>query len=217
VQGDFQLTARLSEVREVNELAQVGLMARADLDTKAASLFVNGLVSSGRAENNSARLTATNWTGPVWMKLVRVQNALAGLVSKDGARWTLVTLNALGQTNRLLAGPAVTSNLKGSRTTATLDSLEFQPVSAPLVIDELTRPVLACAIGQNTDGSQLANLAFVAEPGFTLLIETSEDLLKWQLLDTLINEHGIGSAAEPISPTSSRRFFRARIETSRQP
>ena len=148
---------------------------------------------------------------PIWIKLVRVRNAVAGFISTDGTSWRLTALTALGSTNRLFAGPAVTSNQRNSLSDATFKALDVQPVSEPVLPDDFNRILLAAGVDRRPGTAPTAvQIAVASRPGDRLVIEASEDFVLWQAIGALTNTLGITSITQPLALQDKARFFRAR-------
>jgi hypothetical protein len=139
--GDFEMTARLVSVENVDAWTKAGLMVRegAGAGARHASLFVTPTTVKGTAFQRRATANGTSvhtagpaTTAPAWIRLKRTGNVINAYVSATGVRdtWRLVgrqTFASLSDTVDI--GFAVSSHRDGLLAAATF---EVTVVNTPL-------------------------------------------------------------------------------------
>jgi hypothetical protein len=139
--GDFEMTAHVVSVENVDVWTKAGLMVReaAGAGARHASLFVTptkvrGVAFQRRptASGTSVHTTGPAMTAPAWIRLKRTGHVISAYASTTGVRgsWTLVgrqTFTALSDTVDI--GFAVSSHRDGLLATAAFD---LTVVSTPL-------------------------------------------------------------------------------------
>ena len=133
--GDGEMIARVASMQNTLGSLQdrAGVMIRETTTTgsrHASMLMLNSSNSTtkadlrSRAAGSTATVTASGLTRPVWLKVVRTGNTLAGYSSPDGVTWTQrgsnlsITMNA-----SVRIGLAVTSANDGTICTAVFDNV----------------------------------------------------------------------------------------------
>ncbi|HEY7289311.1 MAG TPA: FG-GAP-like repeat-containing protein [Vicinamibacterales bacterium] len=150
-QGDFQITARVDSVQNVNVWTKAGVMIRENLN--AGSRHASLLATPGRGvsfqrrtvENGASTLTAgPATTAPVWLKLDRSGDVITAFYRKTTTdAWTLIDRQTLSSLrSEVLVGLAVTSHADGMLATGTFSNVTI----------ETTLPFTGTAIG-NGSGS----------------------------------------------------------------
>ena len=131
--GDFEMTAHVASVENVDSWTKAGLMVRegSGAGARHASVFVTPTTVRGiafqrrpTANGTSVHTPGPAMTAPAWIRLKRTGNVISAYASATGARdsWTLVgrqTLTSLSDT--VDVGFAVTSHRDGLIAAATLD------------------------------------------------------------------------------------------------
>lgn len=139
VEADFELTARVTSVGNVDQWTKAGIMVRTSRDPGAAhaSVFVTPTTVKGvafqrrrTAGAQSVHTPGAALTAPVWLKLtVRDGDVRAFYRTPDGP-WTLIGRDhvTLGG-DPLEIGLAVTSHRDGTLATATFDNVSFRRIA----------------------------------------------------------------------------------------
>jgi regulation of enolase protein 1 (concanavalin A-like superfamily) len=146
-EADFELTARVTGVENVDQWTKAGIMVRTSLDPGSAhaSLFVTPTTVKGiafqRRRTAGAQTVHTagpKLTTPVWLKLtVRDGDVRAFYRTPDGP-WTFI-----GQDNVMLGGDtleiglAVSSHRDGTLATATFDNVSFRRIARSWVDEDI--------------------------------------------------------------------------------
>jgi len=133
--GDFEVTARVDSVQNVNAWTKAGVMIRGNLNAGAvhASLFASpgkGIAFQRRPIENqiSVHTAGPSTTAPVWLKLRRTDNVIAAYYRKETTDvWSKIgeqTFVALPVD--LLVGLAVSSHADGKIAAATFSDVTVQ-------------------------------------------------------------------------------------------
>jgi hypothetical protein len=134
-QGDFEITARVDSVQNVNAWTKAGIMIRGNLNAGSAhaSLFATpgkGVAFQRRPVENgvSVHTAGLATTAPVWLKLQRTDTLITAYYRKAATdAWTMIDQETLADLpNALLVGLAVTSHADGSVASATFSRVEIQ-------------------------------------------------------------------------------------------
>ena len=135
IAGDFEVTARVLSVQNVNQWAKAGLMIREGLgaSVRHASVFatptdVKGIAFQRRVVANgpSVHTAGPSLAPPVWLKLARRGDTVYAYARKTlGDPWTLVGTQAFpGLAGGVqLVGLAVSSHRNGTLATARFDNV----------------------------------------------------------------------------------------------
>ena len=136
VTGDFEFSARVASVQNVNQWTKAGLMMRTAATPSAvhASVFatpstLRGVAFQRRTTNGgtSVHISGPAVAPPVWLRLVRTGSTVtASSRSTATAPWTAIgteTLASLPSTVRI--GFAVTSHVDGQLATAVFDDVNI--------------------------------------------------------------------------------------------
>jgi hypothetical protein len=133
--GDFEITARVDSVQNVNAWTKAGVMIRENLNAGAvhAGLFASpgkGVAFQRRTVENgiSVHTAGPATTAPVWLKLRRTDAVITAYYRKETTdEWTRIgdqTYAALP--GELLVGLAVTSHADGKVAAATFSNVTVQ-------------------------------------------------------------------------------------------
>jgi hypothetical protein len=133
--GDFQITARVDDIQNVNVWTKAGIMIRENLNTGArhASLFATparGLSFQRRTTANGPSILTAGpaITAPVWLRLVRGGDTITAfwrLASTDA--WTMIDRQTLPNLPQdVLVGLAVTSHADGVLASARFSNVAFE-------------------------------------------------------------------------------------------
>ena len=136
VSGDFEVTARVVDVENVNRWTKAGLMIREGFAAGArhASILATPTtekpVSFQRRPNTGGATVHTAGpatTPPVWLRLTRTGDIIAAFYrNNDTDSWTEVGSQAItGLSTDLRVGLAVSSHVDGTVATATFDNVEI--------------------------------------------------------------------------------------------
>ncbi len=124
--GNSTIIAQVTGQTYNNPWAKAGVMFRATDD--ADSAFVDLVITPGEGISFQSRDVAGDWaahttntpfTGPVWLKIVRVGNVFTGYYSANGTTWTSVGSYTVTMAANVNAGLAVTSANVDASNTAT--------------------------------------------------------------------------------------------------
>jgi len=157
IEGDFDLSARLSSFQAVNQWAKCGLMARASADPSSPYLAVflsNQAKVSTQFRQHSGSSTvnqggAQNIHAPVWLRLKREGNTLSTFYSMDDNSWNLLRSQEFSLPNQLWIGLALSSNQNSSPATAIFDSVTVEgQQSDSQTPQDLTASLLAARVDQ---------------------------------------------------------------------
>jgi hypothetical protein len=135
ISGDFEVTARVAEVENVNRWTKAGLMLREGLGAGArhASIFATPTtqkpVSFQRrpvAGGESVHTAGPSTTPPLWLRLTRTGDVITAFYRKNEAdAWTEIGSQTLtGLAADLRVGLAVSSHVDGTVATAQFDDVE---------------------------------------------------------------------------------------------
>lgn len=217
IEGDFEFVAQLSSLENATPRSYAGVMARETLSDR--SRFVSVGTFDGRQavfRQRSVPLgTAAGFTSPgeapLWFKLARVQDALAGFVSQDGQSWKLLDFTFVGSTNRIQVGPVIDSGARDFLTAAEFRSISVRPVSSPLLAANVRTPLLRIGLEAGVSKAQdKVQLLVAGPPGASYAVEASETLVDWQPIGVLANQFGLASFSIPAEGLRDSRFFRLR-------
>lgn len=131
--GDGSITARVLTEQDTNPFAKAGVMLRSGFDAGAPHVILdvkpNGEVefmTRSAAAGNTAYLAGASPSFPVWLRLTRSGNAIAGAYSSDGVTWSDVgTTSAIAPPlpPTVLAGLVVTSHDNGALNQSLFDKV----------------------------------------------------------------------------------------------
>jgi subtilisin family serine protease/methionine-rich copper-binding protein CopC len=134
--GDGEMIVRVASLVTPTPSAQAkaGVMIRETTETgsRHASLLISSrntdipalLRSRAVTNGTGASVTISNMTRPIWLKIVRTGNTLAGYTSPDGVTWTQAGSNlSITMNASVRIGLAVTSANDGTLCTAVFDNI----------------------------------------------------------------------------------------------
>ena len=129
--GDGEITARVQSLKNVNDWAKAGVMIRETLeaDSKHAMMIVsalNGTSFQWRAfttGGTNSKSGADSLQAPVWVKITRVGDELAGYISTDGLEWRSIYSMTIPMNKQIYIGLAVTSHTNSQLTSAIFDQV----------------------------------------------------------------------------------------------
>jgi hypothetical protein len=137
-----EVSAHVTSVQNTNPFAKAGVMLRTANTSSLRGLFdasgadvILDVRPTGDVEfmarasegGDTTYIGGTTVTGPVWLKLTRVDNVVTGYVSLDGTSWNEVGSTTTGVSiDTEQAGIVVTSHRPGTLTTATFDHVELR-------------------------------------------------------------------------------------------
>jgi hypothetical protein len=138
IAGDFDFSARVTSVENVNAWTKAGLMIREGLAANARHAFVISTPTTAKGLAFQRRTTtggtSVHTAGPAvlpprWLRLTRVGNVVTAYQrSSGGDPWTAIgsqTFSSLAATVRI--GFAVSSHVDGTLATATFDNVTITP------------------------------------------------------------------------------------------
>ena len=129
---DGEIIAQLSALANSHEFAKAGLMIREGLnpDARHVSLFLNQTQRSFQFRSQTGGITQSllGWesignTQDLFLRLVKVNEVLAGFTSSDGRSWDFMNAHELLTSQPILVGMAMTSHVN-----TTLGSAHFNGV-----------------------------------------------------------------------------------------
>ena len=130
IKGDVELTARVTNLEDVDPWTKAGVMIRNGLGARARHAFM--FVSSDRGAKFARRRTAGARTlrssggaaaAPVWLRLVRAGNEFSAYRSANGSSWTLVGRDTIPMRDTAYVGLAVASDVSTRTATASFTSV----------------------------------------------------------------------------------------------
>jgi hypothetical protein len=161
--GDFEFTASVPYVQNVNRWTKAGLMIRdgAAPSARHASIFATPTTERGVAfqRRPTAGGTSVHTAGPaaappVWLRLRREGNVIRAFSRiSETAPWTLIgsqTFSALPDS--LSVGLAVTSHVDGTLAEARFENVSLNPIAAP-AFQSNDIGATAAAGSSSTDGT----------------------------------------------------------------
>jgi hypothetical protein len=173
--GDVQITSQLTSWPGAGSGSRAGLMLREGIGAEAREVFLgvapfgtNLATVSCRAQRPGTA-TTTNISippGPVWLRLVRLGNALSAYRSADGKAWVLLSSPSLAMNSAVQAGLCVFGGAPDTLAQATFQDLAVEPLAASytewqnwmLAARGLTNATLLNP-GTDPDGDGRSNLA----------------------------------------------------------
>ena len=128
--GDGQITARVTGVQNTTAWAKAGVMIRETLDANSKHAMMvltpgNGLAFQRRISTggSSSHTSGGAASAPYWVRMVRSGNTFTAYKSSDGTNWTQVGSETIGMATSVYVGLAVTSHNDGTLCTATFDNV----------------------------------------------------------------------------------------------
>ena len=136
----FEITARVTNVENVDRWTKVGLMVRSSQAANApqAAIFVTptsekGIVFQRRQTTGATSLTTAgpSITAPVWLKLILAPTAVRAYYrTGTTAPWTFVGQDEIRLSDTMLLGLAVTSHKDGTLATGTFDNVSIRSLAS---------------------------------------------------------------------------------------
>jgi len=176
--GDGTLTARVLKIKNTDQWAKAGVMARESLE--AGSRFAAVLVTPAQGITYQFRDRAAapasevqhvpNLAAPYWIRLVRQGNAFTAYSSANGTAWNKLGTTTIAMGGQLYAGLAVCSHKDGTLCPAQFDNVTLQTnanISAPAPVAAPPPPKLVAPPANDTnwmltlDGAVTPNSAVV--------------------------------------------------------
>jgi uncharacterized delta-60 repeat protein len=143
IDGDCQITARVTSLDNTDPWAKAGVMIRETLtagSTHATMAVTPGNGSAFQRRRASGGISFnTAWMdgacAPYWVKLVRKNGVFYGFTSSDGATWSLIYSQAITMGPAAYAGLAVCSHTTSSVCGAAFDQVAVTNRFAPITDD----------------------------------------------------------------------------------
>ena len=135
----FEITARVTNVENVDRWTKVGLMIRSSQAANApqAAIFVTpssekGIVFQRRQTTGAASLSTTgpSITAPVWLKLILAPTAVRAYYRTGTGPWTFVGQDEIRLSDTMLLGLAVTSHKDGTLAAGTFDNVSIRSLAS---------------------------------------------------------------------------------------
>lgn len=149
VAGDFDYSARITELNQADVGSMVGLMARESLNADSKHIYMRarpnaagGLRANYRDANGGASGStgnaATNFPN-VWVRLQRVGNTFNAYGSSDGQTWTLMLSRSMSMGSTVYLGIAASARTTSTATMTTKvrDLTDRNASVAPTAPDQL--------------------------------------------------------------------------------
>lgn len=135
--GDFDYSARVTDISQVDVGSMAGLMARESLNADSRHVYMRARSSGMRFNYREATGGVSNGQGNVtfsfpnaWVRLQRVGNVFTGFASTDGTNWTQVYQMTMNLPSTLYFGMAVSARTTtGQATLAKIRDLTDQKVA----------------------------------------------------------------------------------------
>lgn len=139
--GDGELTVRVTSIEQHVLYAKVGLMMRDNLEPSShhAHICFNTSMKyhsmQYREVDGGTTAKAGTYTGtvafPYWLKLSRSGNTFRGYMSADGTNWDFVGEQSISMGTQIYAGVTTTNKDYSGTTTSVVDNLKFTATSDP--------------------------------------------------------------------------------------
>ncbi len=131
--GDVELTACVTTLSGESPYTQAGISVRGSLEPGAmnATLYVSAQDGVNFSIRNASGDTTVKYLGsptqsaPIWLRLVKVGNTVAGYMSSDGLAWTLVAKDELLLSDFYYVGLPVSSSIPGTLAQAQVSELSL--------------------------------------------------------------------------------------------
>jgi fibronectin type 3 domain-containing protein len=144
--GDFDYSARVTDVSQTDIGSMAGLMARESLAADARHIYIRARSQGMRTNYRDATAGTSGGVGNTpftfpnaWVRLQRVGNTFTTYASTDGATWTQMHQMTMAMPPTLFFGMAVSARTTTTATTTAQirDLTDRKAVSAPLAPDGL--------------------------------------------------------------------------------
>ncbi len=211
--GDGTIVTRVTGVQATDGWAKVGLDIRETLDagSKHASMMATSANGSSyqyrtsTSGSSSSVSTAVSAFTPVWLKLVRTGNVIAGYTSPDGSTWTKLTQQTISMASTVYVGLLTCAHNSGKLNVATMDNVSitgaapaaatFNALPAPQNV-VLTLPAAGTAV----------NVAWDAVAGATgYAVSRSVDGINFSQIGTTTS--AVTTYADALTAGSRRYFY----------
>ncbi|MEO8255926.1 MAG: Ig-like domain-containing protein [Acidobacteriota bacterium] len=132
--GNGEITARVTGLTNTDAWAKAGVMVREDLTAGARNAMA--LVTPGSGLSFQRRVTAggsnvSNWgisgAAPQWVRLVRAGSTFTAYRSTNGSTWTVMGTATIAMKATVYVGLAATSHNASAATTVTLTNVSVTP------------------------------------------------------------------------------------------
>ncbi len=137
--GDLQITARITDLKNCNNLTKAGIMVRSDLTPESIHAFMyytpDMLCFHQRGSwRNSCRRNdiSPNIELPYWLRLIRKGNLIISQRSTDGEEWSTVEIREINVPDTIYYGIAIASHDTNKIARASFDNLSITKYTAPL-------------------------------------------------------------------------------------
>jgi len=216
--GDGQITARVTSLTDTSSWAKAGVMIRESLDDDAKNVLVavtteNGVTAQRRATTGGSTSSTVDsgHTAPYWVRLTRSGDRLTAERSANGSSWQTVNTFTVSMAEEALIGLAVTARKKREFNVATFDSVSLSGgVGVVDLPGDLPAPAgLTLALGDGTG----VHVDWNEVPGAEqYVIERSEDNVNF----TPVGTTATGATGDPTEFEdlglfgSMRYFYRVR-------
>ena len=151
--GDGQITARVTGVQNTNSFAKAGVMIRETLTAGSAHALLD-LKGGGGVEfiartpsgGSTTFVAGGSNLAPVWLRLARTGTTITASVSSDGgSTWPVLGSTTVSMATSVFVGLAVCSHVTGTTTTGTFDNVAVGAVSTPPPSVSFTPKTIAVA------------------------------------------------------------------------
>jgi regulation of enolase protein 1 (concanavalin A-like superfamily) len=130
MQGDGEITARVTSMENTDPWALAGVMIREDLTSNSKHVMAAVTPSNGTGLTwRSATGGQSNYDGagsgstPEWVRVERRGNTFTAYRSSDGSNWVVIRSVSVNMGQDVYVGLAVTSHENGVSSTATFESV----------------------------------------------------------------------------------------------
>lgn len=215
VGGNGELSGRLIALDTYSPASIAGLMFRGgwNPDSQSVSFGVNqdGQLSFAHRISDGGRIVVSRvqqlQSLPVWLKLVRKDDAVIAFWSQDGIQWHYFWFVFLPTSNPLLAGWLVASGDRNVVATATFNRVsQFKPLSPGAVSSRIPR----LHIGGNSPEELQLFFSGATNQGYTL--EASTNLVDWTMMTTIdTGDSGGAFHTDQAYRQLTKRFYRSKL------
>jgi glucose/arabinose dehydrogenase/regulation of enolase protein 1 (concanavalin A-like superfamily) len=218
--GDGQLTARITSLENTHAEAKAGVMIRDTLAGNAISFSLlikptaaGGMVfetRTGTGATTTVSPVVTNTAAPVWLRLQRQNDNLSTYWSTDGANWQHIVNSTLNFGVNTYVGMVVSSHSTATLATATFDNVTLLSGGASPPIIDISNPGHSGVFGglvdvttEIVDSDGVAKVEFIVD-GVLLATDTTVPFTYAWNTTTLINgEHMLSTKAYDSSGNNS--------------
>lgn len=133
IEGNFELSAKVNSLDNINEWAKAGIMIRESLHSNSKNAYIcvttqHGVNSQVRYENNTGTisLSGNEINMPCWLKLKRMKDKVLLYASDDGKEWIATGEAELNVKNKVYIGLAVTSHDNNQTGSAQFSNIQLK-------------------------------------------------------------------------------------------